>query len=71
MEGTNISISISEAVVIDHFEFHLVGGCLFITKESDPDVQIQLTAEETLALLDYLRDHKIEIVETIMRDHYL
>jgi len=44
----------NEAIICDDWEFHLVNGHLFITSERDPDVQVQLSAEAAICLLNYL-----------------
>lgn len=52
----------TNAIVSNGWEFHLVGGSLFITSEADPEKQVQLNEGAVKDLLVYLSPHRVELV---------
>ena len=47
-----------EALIVNGWEFRLVNDHLFITSQSEPTKQIQLSPQAAFALLNYLSNHR-------------
>jgi hypothetical protein len=47
-----------QAPIVDGWEFRLVNDHLFITSQSDPTKQVQLSPQAAFALLNYLSKHR-------------
>jgi hypothetical protein len=50
-----------QPITVDGWKFHLVNDHLFITTQSDPGTQIQLSPQATFTLLGYLSHHRDEL----------
>ncbi len=47
-----------EALIANGWEFRLVNDHLFITSQSEPTKQVQLSPQAAFALLNYLSNHR-------------